>query len=206
MYARSTTVRISPNTVDNFVVQIRDDVLPMVTMLQGCVGLSCLVDQEMGRCITTSAWENLDAMRASEGQVSSSRERVAEMFATAPVVEEWEVAVLHRVHRTAGGSCARLTWSRTDPENVDRVIAAYHDSLMPWWDETPGFESNSLLVDRDDGRFASTVVFENRDAMAHTRDQFATLRQEFAERMNLEIIEAAEFDVAIAQLRVPETV
>ena len=62
------------------------------------------------------------------------------------------------------------------------------------------------MVDRGDGRCASTVVFESRDAMAHTRDQFTTLREEFVARMGMEILEVAEFDVALAHLRVPETV
>jgi quinol monooxygenase YgiN len=206
MYARSTTMRISPHSVDGFVARVRDDVLPMVTEIPGCVGLSCLADADSGRCITTSAWENHDAMRASASKVSGSRERVAESFAAAPEVQEWEIAVLHRAHKTAESACARVTWCRTDTQNVERVIGAYRDSLMPWWEETPGFSSNSLLVDWDDGQFASAVVFESHDAMAHTRDQFITLREEFAQRMNLEILEVAEFAVVVAELRVPETV
>jgi hypothetical protein len=99
-----------------------------------------------------------------------------------------------------------VTWTRTDPANLDRVIAAYRESLMPWWEQTPGFCSNSLLVDRREGRCVSTVVFESREAMAHTRDQFTTLREEFADRLGMDILEVAEFDLVIAHLRVPETV
>jgi hypothetical protein len=77
---------------------------------------------------------------------------------------------------------------------------------MPWWEETPGFCSNSLLVDRTDGRCVSTVVFESHEAMAHTRDQFTTLREEFAGRMGMDVLEVAEFDLVLAHLRVPETV
>ena len=99
-----------------------------------------------------------------------------------------------------------MTWARTDAAGLDRVTDAYRESLMPWWEETPGFCSNSLMVDRRDGRCASAVVFEDRAAMAGTRDQFTTLREEFASRMGAEILEVAEFDLALAHLRVPETV
>ena len=42
--------------------------------------------------------------------------------------------------------------------------------------------------------------------MTQTRDQFTTLREEFVQRMGMEIVEVAEFDLALAHLRVPETV
>jgi len=206
MYARSTTMRVRPEAVDDLTAFVRDDVMPMVTQLGGCVGVSALSDRETGRCIITSAWETQDAMHASAERVRPSRERAAERFGATPEVQEWEIAVLHRAHRAGDGACARVTWARTDAAHLDRVTDAYRESLMPWWEETPGFCSNSLMVDRRDGRCASAVVFEDRAAMAGTRDQFTTLREEFASRMGMEILEVAEFDLALAHLRVPETV
>ncbi|MET0764000.1 MAG: antibiotic biosynthesis monooxygenase [Blastococcus sp.] len=206
MYARTTTMRIGTQHVDDLIAFVRDEILPMVTQQDGCVGLSLLVDREAGRCITTSAWETEEAMHASEEQVRESRDRAAQRFATTPEVEEWEIAVMHRAHRAGDGACARVVWTRTAPGNIDRVIDAYRDSLMPWWEETPGFCSNSFLVDRREGRCSSTVVFESREAMGHTRDQFTTLREEFVRTMGMDIVEVAEFDLGLAHLRVPETV
>ena len=206
MYARSTTMRVRPEAVDDLTAFVRDDVMPMVTQLDGCVGVSALSDRETGRCIITSAWETADAMHASAERVRPSRERAAERFGATPEVQEWEIAVLHRAHRAGDGACARVTWARTDAAHLDRVTDAYRESLMPWWEETPGFCSNSLMVDRRDGRCASAVVFEDRAAMAGTRDQFTTLREEFASRMGVEVLEVAEFDLSLAHLRVPETV
>jgi heme-degrading monooxygenase HmoA len=206
MYARTTTMRGNPQTVDDLVTYIRDEVMPAITQLDGCVGLSVLVDRDDGRCIATSAWETEEAMHAGAERVRALRDRAAEQFGVTPEVQEWEIAVLHRAHRVGDGACARVTWTRTEPGNLDRVIEAYQGSLMPWWEQTPGFASNSLLVDRGDGRCASAVVFESREAMAQTRDQFTTLREEFAQRMGMEILEVAEFDLALAHLRVPETV
>jgi quinol monooxygenase YgiN len=206
MYARSTTMRVRPEAVDDLVTFVRDDVMPMATELDGCVGLSVLSDRDTGRCIVTSAWETADAMHASAERIGAAREQAAQRFGAAPEVQEWEIAVLHRAHRAGDGACARVTWARTDPAGLDRVTDANRESLMPWWEETPGFCSNSLMVDRRDGRCASAVVFESREAMAHTRDQFTTLREEFASRMGVEVLEVAEFDLALAHLRVPETV
>jgi hypothetical protein len=206
MFARSTTMRGNPQAVDDLVAHDGDEVMPMVTQLNGCVGLSLMVEKDTGRAIATSAWETEEAMHDSAEQVRASRERAAERFGATTELQEWEIAVLHRAHRVGDGACARVTWTRTSPDNLDAVIGAYRDSLMPWWEQSDGFCSNSLMIDRRDGRCASAVVFENREAMAHTRDQFTTLRTEFAQRMGMEIMEVAEFDLALAHLRVPETV
>lgn len=206
MYARSTTLRIDPGAVDDLVSVVRDEVLPLVTQQQGCIGLSLLVDRDSGRCISTSAWENAQAMEGSAERVRESRERVAMRFGTTADVRMWEIAVLHRAHRAGDGACARVDWLHADPGDLDRVVAAYRESLMPWWDRTPGFLSTSLLVDRGEGRCAAAVVFESRDAMGHTRDQFTTLKEEFAQRMGMQLDEVGEFDLALAHLRVPETV
>ena len=206
MYARTTTMRGDPQAVDALVATVRDEVMPGLMELDGCIGLSLLVDRDAGRAIATSAWETEDAMRASADQVRPLRDRAAQAFGGTPEVQEWEIAVLHRAHRIGDGACARVVWTRTDPGNLDRIIDAYRDSLMPWWEKTEGFCSNSFLVDREEGRCSSTVVFETREAMANTRDQFTTLREEFVTKMGMEILEVAEFDMALAHLRVPETV
>jgi len=206
MYARTTTLRGNPQAVDDLIATVRDEVLPGLMQLDGCVGLSLLVDRDAGRAIATSAWETEDAMRASAESVRPLRDRAAQAFGGTPEIQEWEIAVLHRAHHIGDGACARVVWTRTAPGNLDAVIGAYRDSLMPWWEQTDGFCSNSFLVDRQEGRCSSTVVFESREAMAQTRDQFTTLREEFVKRMDMEIVEVAEFDMALAHLRVPETV
>jgi quinol monooxygenase YgiN len=206
MYARTTTMRGNRQIMDDLVAYIRDDVMSAITRMDGCIGLSLLTDQGTGRCVATSAWQTEEAMHASVEKVRPMRQRVADMLGAIPEIREWEIAVLHRAHRVGDGACARLTETRTDPANLDRVIDAYRESLMPWWEQTPGFSSNSLLIDRGEGLCASAVVFESREAMAHTRDQFTTLREEFTQRMGMEILDVVECDVALAHLRVPETV
>lgn len=206
MYARTTTLRGNPQAVDDLIATVRDEVLPGLMQLEGCVGLSLLIDRDDGRAIATSAWETEEAMRASAEPVRPLRDRAAQAFGGTPEIQEWEIAVLHRAHHIGDGACARVVWTRVDPGNLDAVITAYRDSLMPWWEQTEGFCSNSFLVDRQEGRCSSTVVFESREAMGQTRDQFTTLREEFVKRMAMDIVEVAEFDMALAHLRVPETV
>ena len=193
MYARSTTIRGNPATIDDATVHLRDEILPQLQEMEGFVGLSMLADRRTGRCIATSAWADEPSMRASADRVHPMRQQIMEMFGGEMEVQEWEIAVLHRA-RMGDGTCGRVTWVRTDPGNLDRMIDAYKTSLMPWWEEHEGFCSNSLLVDRRTGHCASSIVFESHHAMDRTRDQFTTLREEFAQKMDLEILEVAELD------------
>ena len=66
MYARTNTVRGDPKTIDESVAYIRDEVMPLVQGMDGCIGLSMLADRDSGRCIITTAWRTEEAMRSSE--------------------------------------------------------------------------------------------------------------------------------------------
>ena len=112
VYARSTTFRGRPESVDDGIAFCRDEVLPMCRELPGCMGLSMIVDRGSGRCVATSSWESLESMRATMTQLQPIRQRAAEMLGGNPEVAEWEIAVMHRDHRSADGACARVTWLR----------------------------------------------------------------------------------------------
>src|SRR5215211_331392 len=51
MYARSTTIQAQPTSIDAGITHMRDKVMPAIEAVDGCVGLSLLVDRTSGRCI-----------------------------------------------------------------------------------------------------------------------------------------------------------
>jgi hypothetical protein len=89
--------------------------------VDGYTGLSLLVDRSSGRCIATSAWQSEEAMRASAESIRSIRDRAAEVFGGSADVEEWEIAVLHRDHRSRDGACVRATWVKVNPFALDEL-------------------------------------------------------------------------------------
>jgi heme-degrading monooxygenase HmoA len=206
VYARSTTIQAQPSSIDAGIAHIRDEVMPALQAIDGCVGVSLLVDRNSGRCIATSAWETDEAMHASAERVQPIRDRAAQMFGGSATVEEWEIAVLHRDHRSGEGACARVTWVKSDPARIDQNVEYYKTSVLPDIENLEGFCSASLLINRASGRSASCATFDSREAMERNREQSTALKQAKIKEAGVEELDEQEFELALAHLRVPELV
>ncbi|WP_324273616.1 hypothetical protein [Blastococcus brunescens] len=114
MYARSTTVPGRPTSVEDAVAYLRDKVMPALYGLDGFVGLSLLSDRAGGRCIATTSWATEEAMHDSESPLHALRLRYADILGGRAEVQEWEIAVLHRLHYAPDGACARSPGSRAN--------------------------------------------------------------------------------------------
>jgi heme-degrading monooxygenase HmoA len=173
--------------------------------LDGFVGLSLLCDRGTGRSILTTSWVDEQAMRASADQVRHSRARSGQLFGdVSPQVEHWEVAAMHRVRETGDGACARLIWCQGQRGQVDRVLEAWRTTIPAQLEQMPGFCAVSLFVDRGTARAVAAVSYESREAMDRSADRGLELRSRFAESHGFDITDVAEFDIALAHLRVPE--
>jgi quinol monooxygenase YgiN len=207
MYARTTTLTADTTRMDAGIADVRDNVMPAVSEMDGCVGLSMICDRESGRCIVTTAWETEEAMAVTRERVMAMRQRATKQFgAQDSEVQEWEIAVMHRVHHARDDSCARVTWSRIDPGQVDRMIDTFRTSFVPRLDHVPGFCSVSMLIDRQSGMGSLTAVYTDRQAMEASRQRVSGMRDEFRTQMNMDITEVAEFELVLHELRVPELV
>jgi hypothetical protein len=172
--------------------------------MDGCVGMSLLVDRESGQCIATTAWETQEAMAASAERVRPVRERAEQVLgASTSDVAQWEVAVVHRDHASPDGACARVTWVSGAP-SIDRVVDVYRMGILPRIQELDGFCSASLMTDSATGRAVGTVSFDSREAMERSRDTTAAIRQAAVAEMGATVDQVAEMEVALAHLHVPE--
>lgn len=204
MYARSTTFPGRPDAVDAGIAFVRDVVMPALQSMPGFVGLSMLVDRETGRCISTSAWQDLNSMRASNAGVQRLRERGAEIFGTRPQIEEWEIAGMHREHPAGPGACARVVWVRTEPGTTDRVVEAFRGTGLPMLEEIEGFCSASVLVDPSSGQAVVTSLYESRESIEASRARAEEIRTAASRQAGAEMVDVAEFELAVAHLKVPE--
>lgn len=206
MFARSTTIQAQPSVIDAGIAHMRDEVMPALERMPGCIGMSLLVDRTFGKCIATSAWESESTMDDSAEQVMPIRNRSASMLGGTAQVAQWEIALLHRAHHSMPGACVRAVWIKTDPSRLDLSTDAYRNYILPGMEQLDGFCSASLLVNRDSGRAVSCGTYDSAEAMQRNREPSASLRVDAARQVGVEAIDVREFELALAHLRVPELV
>ena len=204
MHARTTTIQAQTSSIDDGIAHVRDTVMPALESMDGFIGLSLLVDRQSGRCIATSAWESEEAMRASAESVRPVRDRAAEILGGSADVEEWEIAVLHRDHRTSDGACVRATWVKVDPDQLERGIDIYKTGVLPALDELEGFCSASLMVDRASGRCVASASYDSMEALERNKEQLDSLKAARTQEAGAEVLDECDFELAFAHLRVPE--
>ena len=190
--------------IDRGIVFVEDEVLPDVLSTPGCVGLSLLVDHSLSRLIATSSWIDEESMLATTQSIRPLRDRlVAEVGGSAPTVEEWEIALMHRDHRSTPGARSRVSWLQGDSVAIDQAVETFR-TILPALDALPGFGSASLLVNRPAGTDVSTATYDGAQALAETRAKANDLRTFVAAETGADVLEVAEFELAVAHLRVPE--
>jgi quinol monooxygenase YgiN len=206
VHARSTTFQARTSEIDAGIRYVTEQVMAAIMDMEGCIGLSMLVDRESGRCIATSAWADEQSMRAADAALRPMRDQAGTILGGSPQVDEWEIAVLHRDHRTSDSTCVRCTWLQTDAGRLDDAIERFRSEVLPTAEGMSGFCSASLMVDRQSGRAVSSVTWDSQEAMEGSRDAATQLRTGVAEASGAQVQDVAEFDLALAHLRVPELV
>ena len=149
VYARSTTIQAQPRRIDMGIAHLRDVVMPALRQIDGCVGIVAVgrpwvgpvhCDQlvgdrsrrcrpapsRCGRCATGPR-----GLRRQRRSSTSGRSRCC-TATTAP----------------AAGACVRATWLTVRPDQFERAIEFYRESVLPAVEEFDGFCSASLLLDR----------------------------------------------------------
>ncbi len=83
--------------------------------------------------------------------------------------------------------------------------AEFFDSeTYPQIEELDGFCSASLMIDRNTGRAVGSVTFDSRETLDRSRDRGEAIRAAGTQDAGVRVLEVAEFELAVAHLRVPE--
>lgn len=210
MYARSTTFPAQSDDIDAGTMHICHEVLPALKTMPGFVGLSLLVDRQSERCILTTAWDSADAMQASRETVRPIRDRAAAAFGVTSAlakVDEWHIHAVHRAHPAGPGSWVRSTWLRLEPDRFNQALDFCATSVLPAIeDELDGFCSASLMADAASRRAVISATYASAADLDRNRENARSLRTARLRELGADQLDVGEFELAIAQLRVPEMV
>lgn len=206
MYARSTSFHGDPHRIGDAIAYIRDRAMPALLGMDGFVGISMLADRGSGRCIVTSSFEDLAALRRSASEMRGIRARTADILQSPQALQEWQIALLHRQRSAPEGARTRVTWCRTDPDRLDPLLEAYAESIVPRLSDQPGFCSISVLADPVEGRSATAVTFTDDATLQQAAERLAPVLEQLGHRYAGEVTDETTFDLVLASLRVPETV
>ncbi len=198
MYARSITFHGNPSGIDAGISFVKNEVWPTLEQIDGCRGLSLLVDREVGHCIATTSWQDAETMAASMAPTRPLRERGRDLFGATMEIDEWEIAMMHR---TGHGTACRVSWMQGDMEEMSETVRM---AVLPDLGDTPGFCGLSLLINRDSGMGCATTLWATPEAMAASRATADQLRERTATAASGSIMEVHEFELAFAHLHVPE--
>jgi heme-degrading monooxygenase HmoA len=94
MYVRLTTIEGSPDKMDEATRHVQEQTLPQLRQMDGFKGFVALGDRNSGRLVGVAFWEDEEALRATEQEVSGVRSGAAEAVGgTVAGVEQYEVVV-----------------------------------------------------------------------------------------------------------------
>lgn len=96
MYARVTTVQISPYRLDEAIGIVRDHIVTAAQQQNGFKGYLMLVDRGTGKSLAISLWEQEDDRQVTGTNSDYYREaigRVVPFLTDAPQVEDLEITI-----------------------------------------------------------------------------------------------------------------
>jgi len=94
MHVRVTTIQGAPDKMDDAGRHMQEQTLPQLQNMEGFQGFVALGDRKSGKMLGVAFWESEEALRATEGAVSSVRSGAAEAAdGIVASVEEYEVLV-----------------------------------------------------------------------------------------------------------------
>jgi heme-degrading monooxygenase HmoA len=96
MHARVVTTQYQPGKVDEATQIFRESILPETRQQAGFQGVMALLDRSTDKAMAISLWQteaDAQASGAGSAYLQAQLAKVASLFAAAPIVETYEVAV-----------------------------------------------------------------------------------------------------------------
>lgn len=196
MFVRSLYITTDPADVGPALDVIRKAVPGMMAEQPGFDGIGIFADRTLGKILTGSWWETEQALKDSDTNLRDRRtEMLARFVSTITTMNLEAVAYTRPASATSGGF--RLQRMAFAPGQGDRIAQAFKEVGMPRLQDLDGFQSASLLMDRERGMAGVGTFFQDMDALAASRGPQAAIRKAAFEQMKegVQLLALEEFEV-----------
>jgi hypothetical protein len=203
MYVRVTSTQADPARIDDGIAYIRDEVLPKTNLMKGSLGSVVGVDRSSGRGSLMSCWTDRESLNATHQAVVGMRSAAARRLdGSNTTVETFEIALIHLAKPAEPGSCTRTTRTEMPPEDVDRALQSFKDTVMPFFEKYDRICAVMVMVNRETGVLQSSIILENREALEASSGRAQEVRDLITAAIpSVKIVEVFELEVVISDLR-----
>lgn len=175
MYARVTRIKADPARADFLVEQLKAQMLPVFEQQPGYLGTVSVANRETGEGATTTYWDSMENLRASEGAIFAARDKFsAEQGTEVLSVHRCEIVSRSAKGQPRAGSHQRVATLRgVDASNRSELIERHRTVIAPFALEQPGALASILLIDDENGLAMAVSSYETaaqRDAAAAAID------------------------------------
>ena len=203
LHVRLNLITADPLLLGDSIKFIESEVRPEVESQPGNLGMSLLVNPELGVAILESFWASHDVLRASERIVAPGRAEAVRRATGTVTVERYRVPVFEREAPLRSGEGVRLTRLDVTPSPVEDTVAAFGDTAVPRLAETDGFCGALFFVDRTSGRSISETFWRDPQALAASRSTAAAIRVDTVAAANCVIRAVEEYRLVFNSARKP---
>lgn len=205
MYARVTRIKGDPAKLEQNVEQLKAQLVPVFKQQPGYLGVISVANRETGEGATTTYWDSMENLKASEGAIFAARDRFAsEQGAEIQSVHRVEFLVQERKggDPRSGLHTRQVILRGVTPDKVDRLADSFRKHIVPAVQALPGNQTALLFIDRENDTAFGVSSFETaeqRDAASQTLDP---LRDRIAAELDLEA-QTVHAEVTHADLKLP---
>jgi quinol monooxygenase YgiN len=185
MYGRATIVDGKPEQVEAGLHFLRHEVEPLVRSLPGCQGMSVLADRTSGRVVVLSAWTDEASREASTGVLMPLRQQASAILGGDARAESWELVGMHQQGPDQPGFVTRSVLMSGQPAQIEQALALFQDQVVPQVQQLAGFNTITLLVDRDHGLLRVATTYVDRASADAAREPGAAIRGAIAQEIGL---------------------
>ena len=202
MLIRAMITRADIPRVGEGIAFVHGEIYPKIAAMDGNRGFAMAVDHSSRRYIGLAAWADDEAVKANADRAAGLISDVARCLGgSEPSVEIFDRAVAHSVKPLRVGYWGRLTRVEIRVDDLDRAVLKFRDTALALFERYDGLAAIDLYVNRMRGVAESVIWFDGLQVLRRSRPRSQEMQTLLAVDIpTLKIIEAAEFEVVIAEM------